>query len=193
MKKPTSQLGYSLIEVLIAVAILMMAIVAPMTIAVKSIQSSRYTLEQNTAIFLAQEGISIIEGLRNHYALESINNRDNNHWDWTDDFDDCESQFGCNFDASDPYSIIDRGSNIRRCNQDGENCRLHYSESWGRSAYRITSEGGEPSAFVRRIYFDTANNRELNIRVVVEWDSGFLGQEQRVTISTSFFNLYQTL
>lgn len=182
--------GYSLIEVLIAVAILMLAIVAPMTIAVKSIQSSRYTLEQNTAIFLAQEGISIVETLRNHYALESINEDSDGYWDWTNDFVDCQSQHGCSFDARDPYSL-GNNQNIVRCTESGENCRLHFNEAWARSAYRVGTNDGEPSSFIRRIYFDTLNNNEINIRVVVEWESGFLGQAQQVTVTSSLFNIYE--
>ena len=185
--------GYSLIEVLIAITILMMAIIAPMTIAIKSIQSSRYTLEQNTAIFLAQEAISILETLRNNAALENLNDNDDEFWDWTDELDDCETTHGCNFDARDPYALLDRSANIIACTEAGENCRLYYNETWSRSAYRINDTSGEPSPFIRRVYVESLSDNELNLRVVVEWDAGFLRQQQRITVTSSLFNLYGAL
>lgn len=194
MYKITSQSGYSLIEVMIAVGILMMAIVAPMTIAVKSIQSSRYTLEQNTATFLAQEALSVVEMTRNHFALQSIHNNNNSHWDWTGGLDDCRDNTGCAFDVRDPYSLFESGNNVIDCDTDGENCRLYYDETWNRSNFRVTGgSAGESSPFIRRVFVDNISDRELTVRVEVEWDSGFLGQEQRVSITSSYFNLYSTL
>jgi len=193
MYNQTSQKGYSLIEVMIAVAILMMAIVAPMTIAIKSIQSSQYTLEQNTAIFLAQEGISIIEALRNHYALASFDDISVDPWEWTTNLSDCDSQFGCNFDASDPLNIAVGSPDTVACSEEGTNCVLYYDgESSVRSAYRTDNSSGVDSGFTRRVFFEgyDVNADVLNVLVEVEWDSHFLGKVQRVSIRSSFYNLY---
>ena len=73
--------GYSLVEVLIAVSILMLAIVGPLTIAAKSLQSAQYARQQTTAFFLAQEGITAVNTFRNWYALQAyIGSTD--PWDW---------------------------------------------------------------------------------------------------------------
>lgn len=193
MHNQTSQKGYSLIEVMIAVAILMMAIVAPMTIAIKSIQSSQYTLEQNTAIFLAQEGISIIEALRNHYALASFADSSVDPWEWTTNLSDCDSQFGCNFDASDPLNIAVGSPDTVACSEEGANCILYYDgESSVRSAYSTDDASGVDSGFTRRVFFEgyDVNADVLNVLVEVEWDSHFLGKVQSVSIRSSFYNLY---
>lgn len=186
-----SQSGYSLIEVLIAVAILMTAIVAPMTVAVKSLQSSQYSMEQNTAMFLAQEAISLLEMLRNHQALQEFDSGSENFWEWTDALDNCRGADGCNFDARDPYSLAN-GSTIVACSGSGENCRLHYDEDWGRSVYRVDNSG-DPTQFIRKVVVLDVTDAEVRVRVDVEWESNFLGQEQRASLHTSIYNLYASV
>ena len=69
MKNYSYTKGYSLVEVLVAIAILMLAIVGAMTIASKGLQSSFYAREQNIAFFLAQEGTEAVMTIRNEFAL----------------------------------------------------------------------------------------------------------------------------
>jgi len=64
--------GYSLIEVLVAISILLIALVGPMTIAAKGIQSSIFVREQTIAISLAQEGIEAFIAARNDAALQAL-------------------------------------------------------------------------------------------------------------------------
>ena len=199
MNTYTSQRGYSLIEVLIALTILMIAIVAPITIAVKSIESSRYTLEQNTAVFLAQETISMIDAWRNQYALINFNQGEFSdeapYWnDWVHDLDKCRSSSGdgCNFDAEDPLTVLDDPNNkIIPCNADGENCRLYYKEDWPYSTYRvINTDGGEPSPYIRRVYLDELDDGHMTIRTVVEWETDFESDVQQVSVTSALYNTY---
>lgn len=192
MYQHSSQQGYSIVEVLIAVTILMAAIVAPMTVAIKSIQSSQYALEQNSALFLAQESVSLLETLRNQQALDAFINGGTEFWDWTDEFDECRAPEGCNFDARDPYGLID-GTDIVACDGDGENCRLYYSEDWGRSAFRVEAPTGEETEYIRRVVVEELNNDELRVRVEVSWDSHFLGQSQQVVLHSSIYNIYENI
>ena len=81
----------------------MFAIVGPMTIAVKSSQSALYARQQNTAFFLAQEGISIINALRNDNALAVNISTETNAWAWIDSsaLAPCRASSGCTIDAVD--------------------------------------------------------------------------------------------
>ncbi len=214
MNDKSSQLGYSLIEVMIAVAILMMAIVAPMTVAVKSIQSSRYTLEQDTAIFLAQEPISILEMIRNHHALVGVKAAIDGtpdpglFWDWTDidaiSGGECKTVTdGCNFDVSDlsdftDDDLITLNDGITRCDNDGK-CTLYFVDGADihRSPYGLKSSAGYETPFDRRVYLDLIDHDdepdELQVRVDVKWQSNFLGDERVISISSSIFNMYEAL
>ena len=179
--------GYSLVEVLIAVAILMLAIVGPMTITVKSIQSAQYAHQQNTAIFLAQEGISFVSAVRDDAALAYFNGLITDPWEWVDDsaYGDCFSSDGCNIDFSDTTNVVG-------CGSDGESCRLYFDVTRTDAArYHIDGAEGTESPFIRRIIL-TDDGDEVQVRVQVEWDSVLFGGEtQEAVVTTSFFNAYK--
>ena len=51
------QKGFSLVETLVAISILLIVIVGPMTISMSTAKSSSFASEQVQAFFLAQEGL----------------------------------------------------------------------------------------------------------------------------------------
>ena len=61
--------GFTLVETLVAITILLIVIVGPMTIASRGMQTAFYAGDQTTAIYLAQEGIEHIQRLRDDTAL----------------------------------------------------------------------------------------------------------------------------
>ena len=178
--------AYSLIEVLVAVALLMFAIVGPMTIAVKSSQSAQYARQQNTAFFLAQEGISLVNTIRNDSALAKTVGSATDAWAWTTNsaLAPCFASYGCNID----FSGATLFSNVTSC-LNTNNCTLLFNESAGRVVYQTTS--GVPSPYRRVIIFQTATADEVIVTSRVEWDTKLLGGTQTVTLSTSLFNIFK--
>ncbi len=71
MKKlfTTNQKGFSLVETLFAIAILMIALVGPMTLAWSSLSASSDQRNEVTASYLAQESLEYIKNLRDTLAL----------------------------------------------------------------------------------------------------------------------------
>jgi type II secretory pathway pseudopilin PulG len=67
MKKTTS--AFTLIETLVAISILIMALVGPLSIAEQSLRSAYYSRDQVTAFYLAQEGIEYVRGVRDQNYL----------------------------------------------------------------------------------------------------------------------------
>lgn len=63
--------GFTLVETLVAVAILTIVIVGPITIAQKGIQNAHFAGDQLTAVFLAQEAVEGVRELRDKEALEA--------------------------------------------------------------------------------------------------------------------------
>ncbi len=61
--------GFTLIETLVAISILMVAIVAPMTLATQALSAAFYARDQITAFYLAQEGIEVVRSVRDHNIL----------------------------------------------------------------------------------------------------------------------------
>lgn len=80
--------GFTLVETLVAITILLLVIIGPMTIAAKGMQQAYYANEQATAVFLAQEAIETVRKLRDDNALEVIKaNNTGDTWEWIDDSD----------------------------------------------------------------------------------------------------------
>lgn len=61
--------GFTLIETLVAVTILSVAVVAPMSLVSQSLTSSFYARDQVTAFFLAQEAIEAVRAIRDRNIL----------------------------------------------------------------------------------------------------------------------------
>ena len=62
--RASTQGGFTLIESLVAITILVTAILGPMTIAATGISSAIYARDQETAFFLAQEGLEYVRNVR---------------------------------------------------------------------------------------------------------------------------------
>lgn len=181
--------GYSLIEVLVAVALLMFAIVGPMTIAVKSSQSSQYARQQTTAFFLAQEGISIVNTIRNNEALAWANDSRVDAWRWLDDPDlaPCFENYGCNIDFTGASFL----STVTSC-EEPEDCQMQFSETRGRLVYQMRA--GDLTPYRRIITLTKLGIEEEEIQVVstIQWDTKLLGDSvQTVSQSTSLFHIYK--
>ncbi len=186
MHYQSSQRGYSLVEVLVAVALLMFAIVGPMTIAVKASQSATYARQQNTAFFLAQEGVSIVNKFRNDAGLEKFLGTETDAWVWfaAPELDPCKEAYGCNIDMID----ADPWDDITSCEIESD-CTLDFSEDTGRGVYQVGT--GEASPYRRLIFLEAVTPDEVMVKVEVRWESGLFGDTRSVTISTSLFNMFK--
>jgi Tfp pilus assembly protein PilV len=180
------QKGYSLIEVMVAVGLLMFAIVGPMTIAVKSSQSALYARQQNTAFFLAQESISIMNAIRNDAALAVKTGAATDPWAWVTNpaLTSCKAAYGCNIDAVDSTFL----NNITSC-QTATNCTLSYDESAVRGKYRVGT--GEVTPFRRIITLQEVTPYEVLVTSKVEWEARVLGGVQTVSLNTSLLNAFK--
>lgn len=182
--------GYSLIEVLVAVAILMFSIVGPITIAVKSMQSAQHALQQNTAFFLAQEGITAVNALRNDASLGHILNG-SSAWGWANTTSgplaSCFTATGCGIDFRDA-TVSD---NDVACNASASACSMYFNNASARAKYSHVSSGAV-TPFRRVINLTSRNGgNEVQISSRVEWTSRLFGGTQNVTLTSSVFNIYE--
>lgn len=179
--------GYSLVEVLVAVAILMLSIVGPLTIAMKSLQSAQYALQQNTAFFLAQEGITAVNTLRNNGFLAVYIGATTDSWAWSRDerLTPCYMEQGCNIDFRDS-TLYD---NIMDCDFAEKACVMGINYSATRAVYRMFS--GIETPYKRVIKMENITPDEIAVESTVTWGSTLLGGTQTITLTTSVFNNYE--
>lgn len=168
--------GFSLIETLVAVVILVSAVVGPLTLAQRSIRSAIYARDQIIASFLAEEAIEYIRSVRDSNQYKSGGN-------WLDGLGDCIGQL-CTVDTT---LNIDQDDPFEKCNNKpplsyGSTCPLlafHKINGW----YGYTSKNNinwEDTRFVREVTIRTIprdnnkSDKEAEVRATVRWQTGNL-------------------
>lgn len=93
------QKGFTLIETLVAITVLLLVVVGPMTVAQKGIQNAYFATQQATAVFLSQEALEAVREYRDKDALEVFHRTSGNTdtADWASSLN-CES--GCAYTGS---------------------------------------------------------------------------------------------
>lgn len=204
-----SQSGFSLVEALVAIAVLLITLVGPMTIAAQGVKSSQFSLEQNTAFFLAQEGIEAIFAIRNNYALMDVDDGldaavgdPDTSRDWivtelngtgpcslSAVGDTCS--FGIDFKDVSPTHPVSQNFTSSLCN--GTNppaCRLYTKAANAPAVYSHDSSGDEsPFTRVVTVEVDAAgagSGDSIKVTSTVTWDSHVFGGDERKVVLTTY-------
>lgn len=189
--------GFTLLETLVAISLLMMAVVGPLTIAQKSVKTSTYTKNRTTAYYLAQDAIEFLRNIRDTNTLRG--------YDWNRlmlEYSPCISGGAtsrCFFETIiSPETVVSNpGSDRLTGNFIIRNCttpscpKLTYFSSYGYYGYLdLSTSGVSESQFRREISITPLNpdNRELLIRVDVIWDEGILGGEKKISLYDEVYN-----
>jgi Tfp pilus assembly protein PilV len=156
--------GFTIVETLVAIAILMISIAGPLTIAQKGLLASVYARDQSVATFLAQDAMEFAKNHRD--AIYDSNNPE----DWLGDLAGCTEASPC------PISTIGNGA------IDIGSPTLYRTNSG------FDTTGEVASSFSRVLYVeDVQTNIEARVVVVVNWTSGTI--KNVVTLENYFFNV----
>lgn len=153
--KKTKNKGFTLIEALVAIAILTISIAGPITIASKGIASAVFARDQITAFYLAQEAVEFIRNKRDENNLKGNA--------WTEGLEDCLYGKVCTIDS--------KNNEINECS--GGVCPvLKYDADTAFYSY----DNGEDSNFKREIRLVTINVKEIAITTTLSWSSGAISK-----------------
>ena len=183
LKIQSTKKGFTLVETLVALTILLLVIIGPMTVAQKGIQNAYFANEQVTAVFLAQEAIEAIRELRDNAALDAyellIENDGGGDTSFTAWVPSCTT---CAFDVVDQAFEACNGAN----NND---CELTFDETEGRYTHQGT---GVDSPFRRVVTIGATTNGGKPVTVEVTWQGKiFGGTTQTVTLQTWIYDRYR--
>lgn len=170
--------GFTLLETLVAVSLLMMAIIGPLTIAQKSVKTATYTKNRTTAYYLAQDALEYLRNVRDTGSLRGLT--------WNDvvtAYAPCIVGFGtgkCDVGTfSSPAAVFDTPQILSCPASPGTCAALVYVEATG---YFGHLRGAPLSQFRREISITQMNTHELLIRVDVIWNEGILGGEKKISL-----------
>ena len=181
MYRLRKQRGFSLVETLVAITILLVAILAPMRIASQSIKTAGFAREQLTAVFLAQEGIETIIHLRDSDALDG----DGITMDWLNALDvaGCVGGAGCSYDAV--------ANSFVEC-VPIESCMLYFDASATNGAYYTHTAASLPeSGFTRVVQVTEIQPGEVQIESTVSWYSLLFRDTIPLVERTRIFDQYE--
>lgn len=156
--KKNKKNGFTLVETLVAIAVLLLAVVAPLSLATKSLNSSVLSKQQITGSFLAQEAMEYIRNIRDENVIK--------HGDWLHADSGIQNCFTgkCIVDPT----VTSGTDNIKKC-QGGVCPPLRYRQSNGIYSYD-SGVGTDDSIFTRVVEMaDVINNREVAVLVTVSW------------------------
>lgn len=162
--------GFTLIETLVALAVLTMIVIGPLTLATKSISAALVSQNQITAFYLGQEAIEYVLNIRDNNFLQSL--------DWLEGLNQCFGANGCYVDI--PNTII---------NPCGTNCpKIKYD---GTGNFYYNYQTGQDTIFIRKVRIKKIDiggiEDEARIEVSVSWSERFGGQKS-FTLQKEIFN-----
>lgn len=171
--------GFTLIEVLVSVFILITAVVVPLTIGSKAYAYSNFVRDQSTASYLAQEAVEFIRLTRDN---ASLNPSPSGAWvDFKSNISNCMSDDGCQLD------VLASSVSIDQC---AEKCDSLYRQNDG--TYTYIPVVGSNRWFVRTIKTTLVGKNafeRVQVEVTVLWNTN--GIDERSFTVTDYLTPWQ--
>lgn len=167
--------GFTLLETMVAIFILVLSITGPMVFAQSGLRAAFLARDQVTAFFLAQDAIETIKNIRDENGLQGD--------PWLSDICVDSSTGPCvikiDTTVADPVAETCLGGT----------CPPLYLDPDARYVYD-TGSPNVPSRFTRTIYVKEldAGGREAQLIVVVEWDSNVRVGNSRIIVQENIYN-----
>ncbi|HUO50130.1 MAG TPA: prepilin-type N-terminal cleavage/methylation domain-containing protein [Candidatus Paceibacterota bacterium] len=177
----TNSHGFTLLETLVAIAVLMISIVAPMTLAAQSLNAAYYARNQITAYYLAQEAIEVVRSVRDANILTIANGGTANLFDGIcPSLAQCTSGYTFTID-----SLVAPSQAIQACSGTCPPLQTNGTE-YGQNY--SNQSGWTPTIYTRTVTAKlvNANPDELRISVKVTWQQGSF-QTLSFTISENLY------
>jgi Tfp pilus assembly protein PilV len=207
-KMDSHKSGFTLVETLVSITILLMVIITPMTIVSRSIQSAYHAGDQLAATHLAQEGVEVVLRMRDDQALEAFadyypdSNPDVDTNDWYGDLgaacrdtDPLDTE-GCDIELENSSGDLNRVAGYKDCT-NASACRLEIYMGNDNSIKRLYGYGDtdwETSQFTRvlKVIDHSGGIGEGPFQIIstVSWYSTVFREDRVVTIESWIYDHY---
>ncbi len=183
-----TQSGFTIIETLVAIFILLISITGPLSFAQSGLRASFVARDQVVAFYLAQDAIETIKNIRDNNSLDGQ--------DWLTDLEtagcvsvnaDGELNQPCEIETifeNGPRQTLQAcpGGNPGVCNP------MKYDTEF--KEYRLSNDISTsivPSKFSRTVYVHELTDNEVQIIVFVSWDTVFFA-DRRIVVQENIYN-----
>lgn len=172
----TSEKGFTLIETFVAISILTLSILAPMSLAAKSLSISYYVRDEVTASYLAQEAIETVRNVRDSNILNDLLTGSG-----------IDQMYGIPSSTGAPFTVDAHVSGANAMQLCSATC-LPVQSNGTFYGYDDGTGGWVPTRFTRTVtatYVDAQKN-DLRLVVVVSWQTGGF-QVRSVTLAEDLY------
>ncbi|MFA6797530.1 MAG: type II secretion system protein [Candidatus Paceibacterota bacterium] len=183
--------GFTLIEALVAISLLMIAISGPMTIVQKGLNAAYLSRDQMTASFLVQDAIEAVRNIRDTSAL---NNDYKDGDNWLSGLSDCICETdndNCDFDnpgyksCSIDTTVEKLSSGVFVSNPDNKILKIKTNDNGEFVKYDLKSVKKSKFTRIINIHQPADDENEAVVRVRVSWMAQ--GGEQKVDVSSYIY------
>lgn len=187
--------GFTLVETMVAISILMLAILGPLTIASTGLRNAIFARDQITAYYLAQEGIEYVRYVRDNQYIKSVQQDDSSlKWSFSASggLTSCvETSNGCGIDMPAFFGLHSSAIVIACSNPSSPNitgCGVLRKDANGFYTYS-TAAGTSPTAFRRAVKISrVTTDEEIKVESIVEWQTNNV--RKNFTITEHIKNIY---
>jgi prepilin-type N-terminal cleavage/methylation domain-containing protein len=190
--RKNNQAGFSLVETLVAITILLLVVAGPMTVSMSTARSTGFAAEQVQAFLLAQEGAELAQKARDEIVLPGIDESPMEYY-WDDfanptsgDFTTCFDTNGCALGLNNEGGVVIA---VGDCVSGA--CKLYYNDDGERSRYTYDSQSASTTPFTRTITFQRVEDWDVKVVSKVTWRTGTLRKTQEVEVETHLFDTYR--
>ncbi len=182
-----SQTGFTIIETLVAIFILLVSVTGPLAFAQGGLRASFVARDQVVAFYLAQDAIETIKNVRDNNSLDGE--------DWLDGISThCASNSLTELDSPCEIETDRTGSvtnpNTLDCGGEGGQCGpLKFNTANKEFLLSTNADANSTvSKYTRTVYINEINSgKEAQIIVEVTWDTTFFS-ERRIVVQENIYN-----
>jgi prepilin-type N-terminal cleavage/methylation domain-containing protein len=183
--------GFTIIESLVAIFILVISLTGPMVFSQSGLRASFVSRDQITAFYLAQDAIEYIKNVRDNNVLADLNDPDTTV-DWLNGLGECFNN-GCSIDtintAISNCTIFSPGC---MTDPDDPESSAEYLEINDEGKF-VVSGGVEDSIFARHIIIEPIDNSyiaddQVEITVYVRWNTSQTIGVRQIVVKETMFN-----
>lgn len=170
--------GFTILETLVAIFILVLSITGPMVFAQTGLRTAFLARDQITAFFLAQDVIETIKNLRDTNSLEG-------KAEWLDGIFICNQSINPTCLISVDTTVADPV--LAEC--ESGVCPILETNSDGKFGYEFSASDSSDSRFRRNVYItEIVPDAELQIVVEVTWTSNVRVGDSRIVVQENIYN-----
>lgn len=168
----TQKRGFTILETLVAITILMIAIVGPLTIAHRGLLDAVYASQQVTATYLAQDAIEYVKNIRDNNLIKieaGVAGYDTSTA-WLTTLELCSETTPCKLDTvnGDPYTP---GASVSPCEVE-TSCFLYLPASGIGYTHDTTARKTPYSRYFYLTRPSGSTSYQAKMIVVVSWSTG---------------------